>query len=339
MMVEKSSQAKASIRWMKVSQLFLAVIPPIIFGIFPIVFTMQQDASARAMREQDQRQADEINRRILFKEYIDDIKEILLNRNIDENLEKSLLYIRIQTLTVLRQLDPSRKRDLILFLYESRLLRHDQYPRIDLSGADLNGLALTKSFAHACHLPSLYLPGIYAENLILEGCYLESAIFDNASMGAARFDSCNLAYVKLSNTNLTRAQLWNNNMYSANLTGASLVQSSIRYGVFQSIDLTNADLYNSDIADSLINPLEYGGITANIVVNTRYPNGSFSIINEQDLIIDGQADLIVRQRNLAFVFNHLNSFFVSSVISMVHLFGLIYSIELLFRSAMLAKVH
>ncbi len=104
-------------------KLFLAALPTVVFGVFTIVFNLQQDALAKATREQDQQQADEINRRTIFKEYIDDITALLLDRDYDANINKTFLHIRVQTLTALQYLDVQRKRDIIVFLYENRLLQ------------------------------------------------------------------------------------------------------------------------------------------------------------------------------------------------------------------------
>ena len=281
---DAATQQVKSSKWMKILQLSLAVIPPIVFGVFPIIFTIQQNASARAMREQDQQQADETNRRIIFKEYIDDMKELVLGEKFDENIERSLLYIRIQTLTVLRHLDPDRKRDLILFLYENRLLRNDLYPRIYLAGADLNGVSFTKSASQPCSLPSLYLPGVSAANIVFEGCNLVNATFSRVSIPNARFDSCQLAFSNFTHANASRTQWVNNHLYGVDFNGASLVRSTIKKGVFQAIDLTNVDLYQSEISERLLYPTRYGGIKENIIMNTRYSNGSFSIINQTNLM-------------------------------------------------------
>ena len=292
-MLENSAHRLKSTKWMKILKVCVAFIPPIVFGIFPIIFTIQQDAAAKAMREQDQQQADETNRRIIFKEYIDDMKELLLKENFNENIEQSLLYIRIQTLTVLRHLDSERKRDLILFLYENHLLTHDRHPRLDLVGADLNGLSLTKSPSQPCHLASLYLPGVSAANVVFEGCNLFNATFDYASMPNGRFQNCQIPYSSFTHTNLSRTQWLNNHLYGANFSGASLVRSTIKNGVFQAIDLTNVDLYQSEISERLLDPTRYGGITQNILMNTRYSNGSFSHINEENLLAHGQPDFMV----------------------------------------------
>ena len=275
-------------------KLSLAALPTVVFGIFTIVFTLQQDASARATRLQDQKQADETNHRIIFKEYIDGIKELLLDEHFQENMNKSLLLARVQTLTVLRHLDGHRKRDVILFLYENGLLRHDHPPNVDLRGANLNGMKFIRSSTEACDFRYLYLPGIYAESIAFDGCFLDEAVFDNASLVGARFDGCSLMQSNFVNTNLTRAQFHANLLYRANFTDASLVESSVDTGVFQQIDLTNTDLHRSHASDQVLNPMAHGGVSPNIFVNTRFPNGSFSEINKKDLIIHGQAKSLVQ---------------------------------------------
>ncbi|UJR17406.1 hypothetical protein I4U23_004301 [Adineta vaga] len=270
-------------------RLLFAALPTIVFGVFTIVFTLQQDASAKATRAQDQRQADEMNRRLIFKEYIDDMRELFLHENFEKNINKSLLHIRVQTLTVLKHLDPVRKHDVIIFLYENRLIRRDQPYTVQLHGADLSGMKFIKSSTEQCDLPHLYLPGINANNIIFRNCFLVEAVFDNAFMNDAIFDSCNLASASFSSANLTNAYLHNNQFFNATFSGTYLVQTSIKAGVFQKVNLTNVDLYRSDISHSLLYPMTIDGIEPNIILNTRFPNATISDIDTRNLILDGQA--------------------------------------------------
>ncbi|CAF5206243.1 unnamed protein product, partial [Rotaria magnacalcarata] len=45
-----------SIRCVSIFKLTLAALPTLVFGVFTIAFSLQQDAAAKAAREQDQRQ-------------------------------------------------------------------------------------------------------------------------------------------------------------------------------------------------------------------------------------------------------------------------------------------
>ena len=272
-----------------VFKLAFAALPTIAFGVFTIVFTLQQDASARATREQDQRQVDEQNRRLTYKDYIDDVKEILLNGGFENNTERSLSQIRAQTLTALENLDPKRKRDVIRFLFQNRLLQQNRPFRVLLTGADLTGVKFTRSELQFCHFDHLYLSGIYAKSIVFEGCSLRSAVFQGASMPGAQFHSCTLVESVFRNTNLSGAKMHDNHMFKADFAAANLVQSSIKGVSFQGVDFTNADLFQSDVSDRLLYPVDHNILVPNTFLNTRFSDGSFSDIDTNDLIVGGQA--------------------------------------------------
>ena len=277
-----------------VFKLAFAALPTIAFGVFTIVFTLQQDASARATREQDQRQVDEQNRRVIFKDYIDDVKKILLDGAFENKTTKSLLQIRAQTLTALENLDPVRKRDVIVYLYENRLIRGDDRHLVDLRGANLNNVEFTKLAMDRCDLSYLYLPGIHAENIVFDACSLFSAVFNDASMPGARFVASLMSESSFVNVNLTGAHLHDNDLYASNFSDSDLFSSTIDGGVFDRIDLTNVNLYRSTISDSLLHSLADGGLVPNTFLNTRFPNGSFSAINSNGLIVESRAPADVR---------------------------------------------
>jgi hypothetical protein len=113
--------SKKGIHWLKIVKIISITLPSIIFGIFTIVFTLQQNNFAKLNREQDQRQADEENNRIIFQNYLNDISTFLLRQDFNRSNSEHLLQIRVKTLAVLHHVDINRKRDIILFLYESRL--------------------------------------------------------------------------------------------------------------------------------------------------------------------------------------------------------------------------
>lgn len=279
---------------MNMCKLLFAALPTIVFGVFTIVFALQQDASARATREQDQRQADEINRRTMFKDYIDDVKEILLDEAFENKTAKSLMQIRAQTLTALQNLDPRRKRDVIVYLYENHLIRGDARHPLDLRGANLNNVEFSKLDMDSCDLSYLYLPGIHAENIVFDACSLLYAVFNDASMPGARFVGSLMSESSFLNANLTGAHLHDNDLYASTFAGSNLFSSTIDGGVFERIDLTNVNLYRSSISDSLLHLLADGGLAPNTFLNTRFPNGSFSAINDNGLIVESRAPADVR---------------------------------------------
>ena len=272
-------------------KMLFAAMPTVVFGIFTIVFTLQQNASARATREQDQRQEDENNRRIIFKEYIDDMTALLLERANEAIFTKILSHFRVQTLTALQNLDARRKRNVIVFLYENQLLRSDISPQVDLRGADFNGIRFWSSSTVACQMPFLYLPGIYAENIVFDRCSLPDAVFDRAAMSGAKFFECSIWNVQFTHANLTGAQFHGNQLSTTNFSGAFLIRSSIKNGFFRSVDLTSTDLYQSDIDNQLLFPKNSFGLSPHIFRNTRFPNGSFVYLEEENLfVVDKSVD-------------------------------------------------
>ena len=266
-------------------KVLFAALPTVVFGVFTIIFTLQQNASARATREQDQRQEDENNRRTIFKEYIDDMTALLLERANEANFTKILWHVRVQTLTVLQNLDARQKKNVIVFLYENQLLRSDISPQVDLRGADFNGIRFWSSSTVACQMPFLYLPGIYAENIVFDRCSLFGAVFDRASMSSAKFLECGIAHVQFTDANLTGAQFHGNQLSTANFSGAFLIRSSIKNGFFRSVDLTSTDLYQSDIDNQLLFPKNSFGLSPHIFRNTRFPNGSFIHLERHNLFV------------------------------------------------------
>ena len=240
---------------------------------------MQQDKAAKATRVQDQRQADEINRQTMFKDYVEDVKQLLLHENFQQNKEKSLVHIRAQTLTVLQHLDVQRKRDVILYLYENRLIHTEEMSSTILKGANLTGVQFSKSAMGACSLQYLALSDIIGDKMTFDGCLLGSALFEDASLVGARFHACNMFQTQFLNANLTGATFHGNRLQNVLFSRSNLVLSSIQGGIFRNNTLQNVDLYQSDISDRLLNFSSIGPGSRNVVHNSRYPNGSFTSIN------------------------------------------------------------
>ena len=300
----------------KMVHLLFGALPTIVFGVFTIVFTQQQNAASQAAREQDQRQADENNQRILFKEYIDDIKELLVLVDGQKMKNETLLiHIRVRTLTVLKSLDAARKRDIILFLYESRLLDHAGDRRIDLHGANLNGVRFEKSLTEACNLGHLYLPGIFGEGMVFDGCAMTHAVFDNAAIPGATFSSCMLDTANFSKANLKGAQFHENMLSGSSFYGSDLTRSRIRGSYFDEVNLSNADLYQSDISDGILFPSQYNGTQSNSLTNARLPNGSFIVLNTKNLFVFTEGDLPKVRLADELVVPHITFLSVASVLT------------------------
>src|SRR5437868_6359396 len=114
---------RTCLRWCKV---FISGLIAITFIIFCIIYPLQKENFFN--EEYQRKQQDEYNQqqRLLFDTYIQDISNILLqinDKNITDN-NKYILYIQTKTLMLLKNLEIKRKKDIILFLYEKKLLQN-----------------------------------------------------------------------------------------------------------------------------------------------------------------------------------------------------------------------
>ena len=106
-----------------------------------------------------------------------------------------------QTLSALDSLDASHKRDLILFLYNTRLIdrRHPvlRFDHADLSKADLRGATLRGATLESADLSDADLTGADLSDADLSGAYLRNANLSDANLSDAYLSGTDLsdAYV------------------------------------------------------------------------------------------------------------------------------------------------
>jgi uncharacterized protein YjbI with pentapeptide repeats len=114
---------------------------------------------------------------------------------------------RAHTLLILQYIeDPVRKRNLVEFLHQSRLI-HSELPVVDLRGANLDEADL--SHANLSHAS-------------LHEADLNLAILNHANLSQAFPIEANLSYAVLRKTNLSGAALHEANLRGAHLEGADL---------------------------------------------------------------------------------------------------------------------
>ena len=122
----------------------------------------------------------------------------------------TLRYLaRAEALSVMGSLDGPRKRILVRFLYESRLLNVNN-PMVDLSGADLREADLNRSNLPRSSLCGVRLRGANLSRATLSGSDLSGSDLRDSSNG------------KLVRTNLTRANLLRTNLSNTDLRGVDL---------------------------------------------------------------------------------------------------------------------
>lgn len=213
------------VSWLK---LMLNVIPSIVFGVFTIVFTIQQNSIADATRQQEREHVLQQRQQMLFDNCIDAISNFLITPHFNQSNSDHLNAIREKVLTTLRQVNLVQKRDTIFFLYTNKLIRRDipQAKRLDLRGADLNNVHFVASDHMNCFLNYLYLPGVLASNVIFSGCYLQSVDFSESIMRGSLFRDCVLDFTQFVNIDFTGAVFVNSVLSKDNFEG-SLFFSSI----------------------------------------------------------------------------------------------------------------
>ncbi len=163
----------------------------------------QQQAALQVTTEQ-QDQA-------LLLTYTNDISDMLMHNDLLHAKPDDAVRIlaNARTQETLRQLDPTSKRTLILFLYDTKLL-DDDYHIISLKGANLRAVPL----AHL-DINDIALDGADLSGADLSGINLSSATLVGTNLSAA-----NLAGADLRGTDMHNTDVNNANLAGADLTGA-----------------------------------------------------------------------------------------------------------------------
>jgi uncharacterized protein YjbI with pentapeptide repeats len=160
------------------------LIIPLALAIIAIFFN-------RSERKNEQRIASDNQQEVALQDYIKDMSELLLERNLrksDGDAEVRNIA-RVRTLTVLPRLDGKRKRNVLLFLYDADLIDKGRQI-IDVSDADFSEADLSEV--------SLSRP-----KWIRRNSYEKEAI----TVISADLSGVNLRNANLNGANLFRAKL------------------------------------------------------------------------------------------------------------------------------------
>jgi uncharacterized protein YjbI with pentapeptide repeats len=249
------------------------LIVPVVLSLITVVFAWQQDIRqdqiekkrAKAERElAKERAQDEA-----LQAYLDQMSNLLLERNLRESAKDSEVssLARARTLTVLSRLDSARKERLLQFLYEAGLL-HKENPVVDLNGGDLSGIDLRNNNISGSGTFLIDVSGLQpyggkvesskAANLsgaILSDANLEGALLFNtdlsdAHLSDAELSKAGLSSADLSNADLSDADLSNAGLRAANLNWAKLGGANLNNADLSGANLRYADLRNADLSDA-----------------------------------------------------------------------------------------
>jgi uncharacterized protein YjbI with pentapeptide repeats len=189
---------------------------------------------------------------------------------------------RAQTLAVLEGLDPTRKRLLLLFLYESGLISRDKLvislrgaslSEVDLSGANLHAAKLSRADLSRANLSgaTLRMADLSEANLRgtkllqaelreanlsrtdlsradLRGASLRGADLHKADLGGADISGAGMLRANLSEANLGGAKLLRAELREANLTRASLFTSNLSGADLRMANLSEANLNGANLS-------------------------------------------------------------------------------------------
>lgn len=264
-------------------QLLSALAIPVVLAAASLWFTAQQDDRQRYFENQRAKQAQEVEdeRAKLERElegqrtqdaalqaYLNQMSTLLLEKDLRNDKVRTLL--RARTLTVLGRLDPSRKKQLMRFIYEADLINRP-HPVIKLQGANLQALNLSgvdlmggpfgpsdvDEISDICATyPSspnnFYGPCVLADRA---GPVGESVIVTDVSVGnginlsEANLRNANLHMAALGEADLMNASLEQANLRDALLVDAELFEANLSHAELSGANLKGADLTLADLTD------------------------------------------------------------------------------------------
>jgi uncharacterized protein YjbI with pentapeptide repeats len=210
----------------------------------------QRAKTERDIAEDNQREA-------ALQAYINEMSELLLHENLRKSMPEDEVrkIARVRTLTVLPRLDSKRKRNVILFLYESGLIIKDNRI-IDLGGADLKEADLSGSRLVGVSLVSANLGGAN-----LRKAYLREADLRGADLFKANLRFAYLGEALMIKVNLKEADLQAVNLGAADLSGANMMGVSIRGAYLNKANLGGVTLIGADLRITNLIEAEMGGVS------------------------------------------------------------------------------
>jgi uncharacterized protein YjbI with pentapeptide repeats len=207
-----------------------------------------------------------------LQNYLEQVGKLLIEKPVRKATPRDDLstVVRAQTLAVLEGLDPDRKRILLQFLYESRLLDRANLV-VSLDGANLGKANLREANLREVNLDKGSLKEVNLREASLREAHLIEADLSYADLRGADLSYADLrvadlSYARLDNANLEKADLGGARLGGARLQEANLQRANVGTGdlteysdegwlVARSTfvaDLTKADLRGADLGEALL---------------------------------------------------------------------------------------
>lgn len=221
--------------------------------IVPLVLVVGAYLFNRSERKSDRETAANRIQEDLLSTYLDRMSELLTRGQLRDGLlgADARHIARARTLTVLRNLNPSRRSTIIRFLSDSSLtdgkildLTGASLDHTNLTGADLTGANLREANLSWARLTMANLTGANLRGANLSWADLSWADLIQANLLGAKLSWADLLGAKLAGATLILADLRGADLRGAKLTGAFLSRADLRGAFLIEANLRGADLDN-----------------------------------------------------------------------------------------------
>ncbi|HEY4035788.1 MAG TPA: pentapeptide repeat-containing protein [Ktedonobacteraceae bacterium] len=253
--------------WDWLQLLSVLAIPVVITGGTLWFSAVQSLASFQVSENQHQadiQSANEQQQETALQTYLDRMSDLLLNSKLRESQlgDEVRNVARARTLTILPQLNSTRKGELVRFLKEAGLIDQESVI-VSLVGADLGGASLD----------GVNLSGTYLSRVDLSWASLDGADLSHANLVNTNLVGADLSEANLDSSNLRAAALWKAklvyaNLNQASLSGAWLSEAYLSYANFSGADLSGAafldtTLSHANLMRTDLRDVNFGGLKLN----------------------------------------------------------------------------
>jgi uncharacterized protein YjbI with pentapeptide repeats len=243
------------------------LLVPLAVGWATVIFTGEQNRRQRkaddaqkkiALDAEERRAQDEA-----LQAYLDKMSELLIDQKLHDKrneYDAERVTARARSLAVLRRLDPVRKRTVLLFLREARLInrnvthyeaRYVGLDDADLSEANLRGARLVStSGKEFISLKNANLRRAKLSKTILYGADLSGADLSEANLRHAYLSKTTLSGSILREANLSKANLSGSILREANLSGADLLGANLSGSDLREVNLIRANLLEANLSEA-----------------------------------------------------------------------------------------
>jgi uncharacterized protein YjbI with pentapeptide repeats len=192
----------------------------------PVVIFIGTQYYSRENNKQQQEIATDRYRQEALTKYFEQMSQLLLDKNLRKEESEARTIARARTLSTLGELDRDRKKLLIKFLAEAKLVSREK-PVISLVNADLSGVDFSR-----INLVGAFLSGVDLSRADLSGAYLVGvklivADLSEADLSGADLVEAKLIIADLSEANLSGVFLHRADLHRANLSGANLHRADL----------------------------------------------------------------------------------------------------------------